>query len=310
MANFIHCALCNSNDTWVICKKAGLKRGEAKKVTNVICRKCRLIYNNPMPADEELEEYYLGQYAEDRGITEGGYEIAIERIRNKQPEIKNKKIVEFIKNFIKENDSVLDIGCSYGILLAEIKKQINCQVKGIEPGAMFSKVAREYYGLSNIEQKFFNNYIKENKGREQFDFIILRHVFEHFREPNQVIMDLKSIIKPNGYLFLVVPNAASFKPLKPLEQNLEFGHVYSYTPFSLQRLLLKHKLKIVKWSFDYVFSLQVIATRMENPIKAIDAGELKQGQNIRLLYYKLINHNCIRNLLRIKRKIKCLFNGS
>lgn len=311
MENYVRCAICNSDDTEIICKRVGVKRGKPKNITNVICKRCGLIYNNPIPSEEMIKNYYSGEYVKSKSGSDE-YEDIIKRIKAKHPDQKirkakkekNKKAVEFISDFLSENNKALEIGCGVGIFLSELQKQVKCSVKGIEPDSIMSQVAREYYGLENINNMFFEDYLKESD--EKFDMVILRQVFEHLADPNEAIQKIKSILRKNGYLFLAVPNAADFKPSRLLHNSLDFGHLYSYTPHTLRQLLLKHNMKIVKWSYDYVLTLQVVAARNGNPLNAVPAKELKSGSNIKLLKFKLKNQKIRYIFFRLKRKISAI----
>jgi len=134
----------------------------------------------------------------------------------------------------------------------------------------------------------------------------MRHVFEHLPEPNQVTEDLKSLLKEEGFLLLVVPNAANFKPTGNLVGLLEFGHLYHYTPYTMHQMLLKHDMKVVKWSDDHRLALQVVATRTKNPVKAVSFHEMRIGSNVRALKFKLKSQLARNILYRAKRKTKTI----
>ena len=279
------CVLCNSNDSKIVCTKAGMKRGESQNITNAVCLKCGLIYNDPMPSDEILEKYYTGGYVEDKSGTKDNFQAFIERIKKRPVGDKNKEIVDFLKPFIKNEAKVLDIGCSSGVLLAEIRKMTNARVTGVEPDATMVRVAKEYYGIEDMENIFFEDFIKKNN--EKFDLVILRHVLEHLKDPNKAVEELKDLLSDGGYLFLVMPNAANFRFSRSLAHNLEFGHLYSYTPHSLCQLLKKHGLKIIKRNKEQPYNLQMIVAKTEDLASAVDPEEVKDGAVISSLIRRL-----------------------
>lgn len=295
-------ALCGSDDYDVVCNKADLKRG-SKKITNVICERCGLIYNNPMPSDDILTEYYLGGFIKNMtGLTD------FEEIK-KRKNAKNNKlqdVVKFISPFIDKQSKVFDIGCSKGGLLLEIKNSIECYVKGLEPDKNSCKFATEVNKLKNIDNGFFDDrYIEKNI--EKYDLVVLRHVLEHLKDPNKAIENIKSLLNDNGYLYLAFPNAMDFTWSRPLSHCLEFGHLFTYTPRTISQLLLKHDMKIVKWSYDYKLHLQIIATRVSNEVNSVKIDDLYRMNSVRDIKFKLKSQKYKYILFRIKRKIKSLY---
>lgn len=299
----IRCSLCNSDDPEIICARAGLKRGEAKNVINVICNRCGLVYNNPVSSKETLDEWYKEDFLEDKSGS-GDYESFVKIYKYEKSAKKAKSVVNFIKPFLRENCSVIDIGCSHGVLLSEIKNQFNCKVKGVEPDFTMVRFAREHFGLKDIENIFFEDFIKNNN--EKFDLVILRYVLEHLGKINEAIRDLKSLLRDNGYLFLVVPSAADFKPSRDLGHSLEFGHLYSFTPYTIHQLFLKHGMKVVKWSFDRIFGIQAVVTSVDNPVDAVPAEDMEEGLDVKRIKKRLKRHNYRYFLFRLKRKIKTI----
>jgi len=302
---YVRCALCNSDDTDKFCERAGLKNREAREVCNVLCKRCGLIYNNPMPSVGELKDFYSGGYLQDSTRFASGHEgAAVDAVKVKSTP-KSERILDFIREYLDSSSRVLDIGCGTGTLLRQIKQDIGCRVDGVEPDATMAKLARDHGGIDLMENKFIDEFLANNTNN--YDLIILRHVLEHLRNPNDTISSLRDILSETGYLFIVVPNAADFKPSKSLEHSLEYGHLYSFTPHTLNMLLVKNRMKAVKWSFDYVYSMQVVATSVENPVDAVCFEDLLGGADIAKLKSRLRMHDYYLMLFRLKRKLKKLF---
>jgi len=305
--NYILCALCASDDTEVVCTKAGgMKRGEPKDVINVICTRCGLLYNNPQLSEEELELYYSeGGYRKNKNAVENYNDFVAYIKRRKSGN--SKLVYNFLKPFLKGNSKVVDIGCGIGMVLHEIKRQAGASVVGVEPDKLYVQMAKEYHHIDRMENILFGEFVeKAKKTKEKFDVVIMRHVFEHLPEPNQSLEDLKSLLKEDGFLLLVVPNAANFKPTSNLAGLLEFGHLYHYTPYTMHQMLLKHDMKVVKWSDDHRLALQVIATRTSNPVKAVSFQEMRTGSSVRLLKLKLKSQLARNIVYRAKRKTKTI----
>lgn len=303
----MRCALCNSCDTEIVCTKAGMRNDEDREVTSVMCLRCGLLYNSPIPPEEELRHYYSdGGYVANRVMSDGGYEKLVELQNKKELLVKRltTNTVYFLRPFLKQDSRIIDIGCSVGNLGGAIKKQLGVFVVGVEPDALFARVAREYNHLDKVEQVFFDEYVRNHK--EKFNMVIMRHVFEHLRDPNDSLKKLKSLLVDEGYLFLIVPNMANLKSTGPLIKQFHYGHLYHYTPHALQLLLLKHGMKVVRWRHGHNHSIEVVATKIDNPVDSVDIFSMTCGSSVPLLKLKFKLHNTKYFFYRIYRKTKHL----
>jgi predicted TPR repeat methyltransferase len=107
-----------------------------------------------------------------------------------------------------KNADILDIGCGFGSLIREIKKQGYISVKGID----ISEQAIEFASKQNLNVE--NASIKEfaERSEKKFEIVIMSHVLEHINK-SEIIDTLKliseKILKENGKFCLMVPNAQS-----------------------------------------------------------------------------------------------------
>ncbi|ELS02166.1 methyltransferase family protein [Xenococcus sp. PCC 7305] len=112
---------------------------------------------------------------------------------------------------IKQNITVLDIGCGNGSLTNEIASQ-GYQMTGIEESASGVKTAREYY--SNCQ--FFQGSIYSEPPKElqqAFDIVISTEVIEHLYYPRELVRYARKCLKPNGRFILTTPYHGYFKNL-------------------------------------------------------------------------------------------------
>ena len=96
---------------------------------------------------------------------------------------------------IKFDDKVLDVGTGNGSLLFDLFKNGFTNLTGIDP--FIDKDSN--YGVINI----FKASIYQLQ--EEFDYIMLHHVFEHMDEPLKVLLQLNKLLKPDRYLLLRTP---------------------------------------------------------------------------------------------------------
>lgn len=160
----------------------------------------------------------------------------------------------FIK-YIKKNDVVLDLGCGNGqnfIKAAKFAKKvigvdINETLLGIAKlSATTSKIKNVKFETANLEKK-----LKYKKN--QFDKVIFLDVLEHLKNRDQLLNEIKRVLRPQGLLFLGVPNkGTSWKKLQRSADICSYSdpdHKIEFTENSIKKLLKKHKFKIINFGY-------------------------------------------------------------
>ena len=71
---------------------------------------------------------------------------------------------------------------------------IGCGPDPVTPGAC-------RFDLEQGDANVISQYVKE-----QFDFVYSSHCLEHMHDPRKTILDWWKLVKPGGYLFIVVPD--------------------------------------------------------------------------------------------------------
>lgn len=100
----------------------------------------------------------------------------------------------------KDHFSMFDIGCGTG-WTSSIWKEAGAEVTGLEPSLKRAAIAEERYGL-----KIINSYIEQLNSDVKYDVIVMRHVVEHIDDPLTILKSLRSHLKENGLIVVVVPN--------------------------------------------------------------------------------------------------------
>lgn len=153
------------------------------------CEECGLWYVNPQPTAEELSQFYA-RY--DDG----------DQWRSREEEF-NRGVRKAILRFAS-NGRLLDVGCGSGDFL-RCMREAGFEVNGIEPSATGSSYARETHGIE-VFHGMLEDYLA-GTNRSPFDVVSLLNVLEHLRDPKQMLLQLRDLIKPNGILAVVVPDA-------------------------------------------------------------------------------------------------------
>ena len=249
--NYVSCKVCGSDKPKFLGIRGNLeyngapplKREEDHVVTNVVrCRKCGFVYTNPFILE-----------ANDRGYANPDeYRPSAENIDPKELFGYSMNLIE---KYLPRRGILLDIGCGKGEFLS-IAKERGWQAYGIEPSEKLANYAIANYSL-NIKPDIGNGGFKGSF----FDAVALNMVLEHLDNPKGMILEIKRVLKDNGFLFIEVPNTDSWmlklatlyfrlnkKEWSPLLSPLHHPfHSYGYNKTSLRLLLENEGFKIKKF---------------------------------------------------------------
>ena len=101
---------------------------------------------------------------------------------------------------------MLDVGCSSGAFLFQLNQRFpGCyQVLGTDVSGPPLDYA-EGRGVAVVRGDF----LEQDFGQKQFDAVTLLAVIEHLLEPKQFLAKAWSVLKPEGFCFVLVPNMKS-----------------------------------------------------------------------------------------------------
>jgi SAM-dependent methyltransferase len=161
----------------------------------VRCLDCALIYVSPRI--KAPEQVYWGPM--DKYVTEARQIFAGKLPHHRDPNYVEE--LELIRRY-KPFGRFLDVGCNMGFLLNKAHK-MGWQTVGVEPSPSLSKIAREKWGL-NVHNCFLHEVpVSENHA---FDVVAFSDVFEHITEPIAFLEQARRLLKPDGILYVKVPN--------------------------------------------------------------------------------------------------------
>ena len=118
---------------------------------------------------------------------------------------------------------VLDVGCATGAMGRKMKSDYNVHMVGIEFFPSAARQARNHYDSVyeiDLESIVRNEIAFEDIWNEPpFDFILLGDVLEHLTYPDNLLEKIKMVLKPDGRLYVSLPNVAFL----PIRLRLLFG---------------------------------------------------------------------------------------
>tara|TARA_B100000315_G_scaffold260087_1_gene319196 strand:+ start:1245 stop:2261 length:1017 start_codon:yes stop_codon:yes gene_type:complete len=113
-----------------------------------------------------------------------------------------------IPRYVK-NGKLLDVGCSWGNYLYQMKRLGWANIYGIEPNENAVQFARNKLGLNNVRRGSSDDLhlFSENF----FDVINLSMVLEHVYSPQSLLEQLYAITAPGGHVIVSVPDITGFE---------------------------------------------------------------------------------------------------
>ena len=226
-----------------------------------------MLVTSPVP--NNLERYYASEdYISHTDSKTSLFDKTYQFVKN----YTLKKKLKLINSFNTEEKSILDIGAGTGDFLKVCEKG-GWRINGVEP----SEKARDFAKNKNI------NLVKDISkiDNKQFDVITLWHVLEHIPNLTEYVQQLKSLLKPNGFLIIAVPNYKSFDS----EHYKEFWaaydvprHLWHFSKTAISKIFLLFEMRVEKtlpMKFDsfYVSLLsEKYKTKKSRPIHAFLTG--------------------------------------
>jgi 2-polyprenyl-3-methyl-5-hydroxy-6-metoxy-1,4-benzoquinol methylase len=112
-----------------------------------------------------------------------------------------KKEIRFLRRIAGKGPlHMLDIGCGTG-WTTRVYADHGFSITGLEPSQVRGDYARQHYGIDVVCA-----YMENAEFDKRFDVVVLRHIIEHFADPAAIIDKIRSFLKPDGLVLVVVPN--------------------------------------------------------------------------------------------------------
>lgn len=221
-----HCPLCGSDSSLPFDQREF--RGHP--VSNVICQHCGLVYQSPRMTEAENQSFYEAEYRLLYQGQEGPNpkDLAVQSARARVA-------LDFTRQHIASASSILDIGCSSGVLLRQFQSYYHAQVVGIEPANSYRQYAQSHgleihASLDELNQA----------GMSPFSLVSMMHVLEHLPDPVVYLQDLRQhYLHSEGWLLLEVPNLFA-------HDCFEVAHLVSFSAHTLTQVLKKAGYQVVQ----------------------------------------------------------------
>jgi SAM-dependent methyltransferase len=248
LAPFGACRLCRTGSLRALhVSPVNHNKARATRQLNVAlvgCSHCGVAYGHPLPTEAELAAYYsqAGGW-DDRIAIERAEREGAARLHAKQQ--KHLVDLELLRTLVPLPEPTpgaqrraLDFGCGIGGWLSALKSA-GWSTYGVEPGPRAAAIAAREHVL-----------IPEVPRDASFDLAILHHTLEHLADPIRVVSDLSASLRPDGVIWISVPNFDTLGEHQDIDYVTSDKHVFSYTAAALGSLLSLTGFELVAHSND------------------------------------------------------------
>ena len=197
-----------------------------------ICSACGYGVMEHPPTDDELRQFYRTAYWADRtAVVEDA--VRDEDARRSDPRAEHQ--VDFVLRHARCDDlaRVLEIGAGAAgasLLLRDRCGRPDMELCVCEPGRQWDA----YYARRGIRKvaAYF-----PFEATRRFDYVHTSHWLEHVRDLDRTLHDLRNVLRPNGLVFVEVPNTEHDYWDLPVRDT---PHIHFFTRRSLETVFAGH----------------------------------------------------------------------
>ena len=195
---YINCLICQSSD---------YKKILTKFEMNIVkCKKCGLIYVNPILQESELsrrytESFFYDEYLPIFKATSTHYDLNIIRSHFFL-------FLQLLTKYFTPGKRLLDVGCSAGFFM-KAAEEIGWEAEGVEISTVASEYAKNIVKVNVHESKLEDLHLPA----ENFDLVVLMETIEHLINPLDTLKEINRILTKKGILIISAPDYNSLSRL-------------------------------------------------------------------------------------------------
>ena len=216
----VACDLCGARDA----DEVGTEDRHGRPLRTVICRRCGLVYADPIPATESLRSFYSEEYR----LQYKGVRSPKLRHVYRAGKLAARRI-QYLKDFLKPESVVVDVGSGSGEFVYLLRLS-GLDARGVQPDDGYARYALDELGIpvhlgSALEIQF---------PAECCHMVTLFHSLEHMAAPSMVLEHVRQWLRPHGWLVIEVPNVEA--TCQSPRHRFHRAHLYNFSRASLQQL--------------------------------------------------------------------------
>ncbi|HUP12898.1 MAG TPA: class I SAM-dependent methyltransferase [Niastella sp.] len=233
------CPVCNSaNINPLLTVKDHSVSGESFVIWQ--CSQCTVRFTQDAPNEAAIGQYYKSEnYISHTNTARGFVNKAYLKVRTFTLKLKNDVLQKYTG---LQTGNLLDVGAGTGAFV-HFMQQSGWATTGLEPDEQARTVAQQQFGLSLQPHE-----VLKKLPAQQFDAITLWHVLEHVHELHSYMDILKSLLKPQGKIFIAVPNYKATDASIYRSSWAAYDvprHLYHFSPQAINKLALLHGFKVI-----------------------------------------------------------------
>lgn len=181
-----------------MCESAALSEVLLKQDLRLVrCSNCAMVYANPID-----EGWATGLYYDNLAVP---FYLSPNKVESDYAPVRFARELRIFRRFCK-GGTVLDVGCSTGAFLFQLRSKFpdNYSVLGVDVAGPALDYA-EQKGITVLRESF----LTKDFGEQRFSAVTFWAVIEHLANPGEFLRKSTSILEPEGFLFVLVPNFSS-----------------------------------------------------------------------------------------------------
>ena len=203
--------------------------------SNVCCKNCGCVYVDMDATQEDFNTYY--------NLTLHNSPDCADTFEEKSILSYYKSVQNIIKDYIIIDSQILDLGCGMGDFSKFLINSGYKNITGMGPNERDVKLVKEKGVNCIVADSFTKDPSLENK----FDMIIISHVIEHFFDADVAFENIKTWLKPEGMIYIEVPDAARYCEASWLPYTFfTLEHIQHYTKDTLENIANAFGLELLK----------------------------------------------------------------
>jgi 2-polyprenyl-3-methyl-5-hydroxy-6-metoxy-1,4-benzoquinol methylase len=219
-------------------------------MTNVVCRRCGLVYASPRLTREPLDRFYR-EWVYPEFLDGSG------RFTDRLIASSRVAAAETFGFFSKAAEGglsgrrLLEVGPGLGDFLV-LARDAGATVLGVEMDGLYADFAEHTRGVPIVRK-----HVEELEKGQTFDVIAMFHVLEHLEDPSSTLRSMQSRLATGGTLFVEVPNFMAPWRMSPTDF-FRLEHTYNFSPDTLEALLARAGFEVIARD-RHPFLIRVVA---------------------------------------------------
>ena len=231
------CPCCNSSDVIALPipfkNRAMISSGRIfeRSLKKAICKTCEYGFHIEPITNSEIVDFYDNDYDLSVNDTAGDKE-------------REKNFATAIQQVAcdVQTESVLDIGCGTGMLLAQLSHAGGThRVVGIEASNQLVSKAKKNLSSLTINKEVIQTFAENFIINEAFDLVVSINAIEHSLNPSAFLKTVAKHLKKHGVAVIITPSGEG------TEELLFLDHISTFSPRSLEIFSAGAGLKMTDW---------------------------------------------------------------